>query len=123
MNCSLKQRYQEHTRHIKHNELQLAYALHILNNKHKYGPINDTMTLLKHIDKTTLLLPYEQLYIQSYHHHKQLIPEQHIGEHNPMYQLIYNLHIMSCSTRPTAQYSINTTKIQFHPDPASSPPT
>jgi len=43
--CSLKQRYQEHT---KHNEPQLAYALHILNNKHKYGPITDTMILLKH---------------------------------------------------------------------------
>jgi len=79
MSHNLKQRYQEHTRHIKHNEPQLAYALHVLNNKHKYGLINSTMTLLKHIDKTTLLLPYEQLYIQSYHHHKQLIPEQHTG--------------------------------------------
>jgi len=60
---SLKQRYQEHTRRIKHNEPQLAYVLHILNNKHKYGPINNTLTLLKHIDKTILLLPYEQLTI------------------------------------------------------------
>jgi hypothetical protein len=38
--------------------------------------ISDTITLLKHIDKTTLLIPYEQLYIQSYHQHKRLIPEQ-----------------------------------------------
>jgi hypothetical protein len=36
------------------------------------------------------LIPYEQLYIQSHHHHKQLIPEQHSGEYNPMYQLIYD---------------------------------
>ena len=42
------------------------------------------MTLLKHINKTSLLLPYEKLYIQSYHQHKQLISEQYIGEHNPM---------------------------------------
>jgi hypothetical protein len=122
--CSLKQRYQENTRHIKHNKPQLAYVLHILHNKHKYGPINNNMTLLKHIDKTTLLLPYEQLYIQSYHYHKQLIPQQHIGEHNPMYQLIYKLHNMSCPTRPTDQCAnINTTKNQFHPNPASSQPT
>jgi hypothetical protein len=73
---SLKQRYQEHTRHIKHNEPQLAFALHIIN-KHKYGPINITMTLLKHIDKTTLLLSYEKLYTQSYH----LWPYQH--HHDP----------------------------------------
>ena len=121
---SLKQRYHDHIKYIKHNEPQSAHALHILNNKHEYGPINDTKPLLKYIDKTTLLLPYEQLYIQSYHHHKQLIPEQHIGEHNPMHQLIYNLHNMSSPTRLTNQYScINTNKNQFHPNLASSQPT
>jgi hypothetical protein len=124
VSCSLKQRYQEHIRYTKHNEPQLAYALHILNNKHKYGPINITMTLIKHDDMTTLLLPYEQLYIQSYHHHTQLIPEQHIGKHNPMYQLIYNLHNTSHPARLSDQYSnISTTKNQFHPGLASSPPT
>jgi len=82
---SLKQRYQEHIRYIRHNESQSAYALHILNNKHEYGPISNTMTLLNHINKTSLLLPYEQLYIQTYHQHKQFILEQYIGEHNPIY--------------------------------------
>jgi phosphoribulokinase len=81
---SLKQRYQEHIRYIRHNEPQSAYALHILSNKHEYSPINNTMTLLKHINKTSVLLPYEQLYIQSYHQHKQLISEQYVSEHNPM---------------------------------------
>jgi ferritin-like metal-binding protein YciE len=38
---SLKQKYQEHIRHTKHNVPQLAYALHILNNKHEYGPIKE----------------------------------------------------------------------------------
>ena len=44
-------------RYIKHNDPQSTYALHILNNKHEYSPINNTMTLLKHINKTTLLIP------------------------------------------------------------------
>ena len=48
------------------------------------------MTLLKHLKRPTLL-PYEQLFIQTYHHHKQLIPEQHVGEVNPMYQLIHDI--------------------------------
>jgi hypothetical protein len=116
---SLKQRYQEHISYIKHNEPQSAYALHILNNKHECGPFKDIITLLKHIDKTTLLIPYEQLYIQSYHHHKGLIPEHHIGENNPMYQLIYNLHNTSHPTWLTKQYrNLNTTTHQVHPDPA-----
>jgi len=46
----------------KTHEPQSAYALHILHNKHEYGLINNTMTLLKHINKTPLLLAYEQLY-------------------------------------------------------------
>ena len=69
---SFKQRFEEHTRYIKHSEPQSAYALHILNNKHEYGPIKDTMTLLKHIEKPSLVIPYVQLYIQLYHHNNQL---------------------------------------------------
>jgi len=89
---SLKQRYQEHIRDIQRNTPKSAFAKHIRNKKHEYGPtINDTMTLLKHINDTTLLTPYEQLYIQSYSHNSQLIPEQHKGKDNPMYQLIHDL--------------------------------
>jgi hypothetical protein len=56
---SIKQRNQEHIGYIIHNELQSAYPSHILNNKHEYGPINNTMTSLKHINKATLLIPFE----------------------------------------------------------------
>ena len=35
--CSPKLRFHEHTRHIKHNEPQSAYALDILNCKNEYG--------------------------------------------------------------------------------------
>ena len=46
-----KQKYQEHMRHVKRNDPQSAYVLHILSNYHEYGPINNTMTLLKQIKK------------------------------------------------------------------------
>jgi hypothetical protein len=115
ISCSLKQRYQEHMRYIKHNDPQSAYALHILNNNHEYGFINDTMTLLKYMNKTTLLIPLEQLCIQSYHIHKKLIPGKHMGEHNSMYQLIHDLHNTSLPTRLADQYfNINTAWNQFH---------
>ena len=95
---SLKDIYKEHIRYTKYNEPQSAYVLHILNNKQEYGPIKDTITLLIHIDKTTLLIPYKQLYVQTNHHHKQLIPEQHISEHNLMFQLVCNLYNTSYPT-------------------------
>ena len=101
---SLKQTYQKHIRYIKQNYPRSSYMLHILNNNHEYGPINITMTILKQITKTSLLIPCEQLYIQSYYYHKQLIPEQNAGENNPMYPLNFDPHIMS----PTACTLINT---------------
>jgi len=88
----------------RHNNPQSAYTQHILKNRHEYGPINNIMSLLKHINKTSLLLPYEQLYIQTHQHHKQLISEQSTGEHNPIYQLIHDTFLMSLPTRPTDQY-------------------
>jgi hypothetical protein len=51
------------------------------------------MELLKQINKTKFLIPYEQLYIQSHHHHRQLIREQYSGEYNPMYQLVYDQQV------------------------------
>jgi hypothetical protein len=35
----LRQRYQDHIRYIKYNNPQSAYAQHILNNRHEYGPL------------------------------------------------------------------------------------
>ena len=45
---NLRQRYLEHRRCIRHNNPQSAYAQKILNNRHEYGTINNTMYLLKH---------------------------------------------------------------------------
>jgi hypothetical protein len=49
---------------------QLAYTMHILNNRHEYCPMHNTMELLKQTNKAKFPIPYEQLYVQSHHHHK-----------------------------------------------------
>ena len=85
-----KQRYKEHTRYIKNNNPQSAYALHILNNQHEYGPIEKTMTLLKPLKNTSLLTPYEQSYIQAFHKSGRLVSEQNPGEPNPPLQMAIN---------------------------------
>jgi len=87
---NLKSRFREHIRYIENNDPCSAYALHILNCRHEYGNIDDTMTLLKQINTPTLLLPYEQMYIQSFHHNNELMPEQHLNEHNPKFDLLHS---------------------------------
>jgi len=79
--------FQEHMHYIQKNDPRSAYALHILNCRHEYRNINDTVTLLKQINNPSVLLPYEQMYIQSFHYNNELIPEQHPNEHNPMFDL------------------------------------
>jgi len=46
------------------------------------------MTLLKQVNKPSLLLPYEQMFIHSVHHSNELITEQHPKEYNPMFELL-----------------------------------
>jgi len=94
----LNQRYQEHIRYIRNNDPQSACAQHILQNLHEYGSIADTMSLLKPIHKTSLLIPYEQLFIETFHHNGNLITEQSRGEKNPLFQLAINTMLTSATT-------------------------
>jgi len=49
-----------------------------------------SVTLLKPLNNPSLLLPYEQYYIQSLHQERKLIPEQSPGETNPLFQTVIN---------------------------------
>jgi hypothetical protein len=81
---NLKLRYQEHTRYIKNNDPQSAYAQHILHNRHEYKPIDKKVTLLKPLSNTSLLMSYKQYYIHSLHKEGKLISEQSLGDPNPL---------------------------------------
>jgi hypothetical protein len=85
---SLKLCYQEHIRYIRNNDPRSAYALHILQNRHEYGPMNSTMHLIKPITNPALLLPYEQLHITDQSKRGQLIPEQNAYDSNPLVSLV-----------------------------------
>jgi hypothetical protein len=61
------------------------------------------MTLLKHIHNPTKLIPYEQLFIQNFHHYGNLISEQSASEPNPLFQLTFDTHL----TPHTTQQPIN----------------
>ena len=100
-NRILQQRYKEHIRYIKnsYSDPQSAYALHILINRHEYGKLTDTMKLIKHITNPTMLLPYEQLFVQSYNHHGHLIAEQRTYDVNSLFQLILDMYDTSLTDR------------------------
>jgi len=63
-------------RYIRTNNPQSAYALHILQNRHEYGPIVDTLQLLKTCSKGTHMNGWEALYMQTLHQNGILIAEQ-----------------------------------------------
>ena len=75
--------------HRQHVGIIIIYALHILNCRHECGNMDDTVTLVKQINTPTLLLPYEQMYIQSCHRNNELVPG-HLNEHNPMFDLLHS---------------------------------
>jgi hypothetical protein len=62
------------------------------------------MSLLKPIRNTAKLIPYEQLFIQTFHHKDSLINEQSATELNPLFQLTFDTHF----TSHTTQQPINT---------------
>jgi hypothetical protein len=105
----INQRYREHIRYIRNNNPQSAYAQHILQNLHEYGSITDTMSLHKPIHKTSMLIPYEQLFIQTFNHNGNLITEQGTGEQNPLFQL--PIDTMPTSATTWKQKQINTPPI------------
>jgi len=59
-------------------------------NTFRYGPMDNTMTLLKHTNNQSLLLAYEQYQIQALHHNRKLSPEQSPGDTNPWFQAVIN---------------------------------
>jgi len=87
---SLKIRFQEHIRYIRSNNPQSAFTLHILQNQHKYGHMNNIMTLLKPLNSPNMLIPYEQYYIQALYWEGKLIPKQYLVETNPLFQTVIN---------------------------------
>jgi len=51
---SINIRHKEHIRDIRTNNPQSAYAMHVLQNRHEYGTIENTLQLLKTCRKSTL---------------------------------------------------------------------
>jgi hypothetical protein len=80
-------RYKEYIRYIRTNTPTLPYVLHILNQQHEYGCLDQTLQLLQTCDKGNLVNLWETFYIQQLSHMDILIPEQQPQEPNPLFAL------------------------------------
>jgi hypothetical protein len=115
--------YIEHHRYIKTNEPKSAYALHILNNKHEYGPLQSTMELLKTRKKEWHMNILENCYIQQSYQKGALMNEQHPGEKTPLFKIIipttHNTHALNPIQVPTTQ-PLQNESTQITTQPAST---
>jgi predicted transcriptional regulator len=68
-------RFKEHKRAFFHNTNHSKYAKHLLEYRHPFGNIDDTMTVLKHHRKGPHLNTVERYYI-----HKETLLDNHINE-------------------------------------------
>jgi hypothetical protein len=62
----IRGRYWERIRHIKTNKPNSAYALHILNNRHENGNMEDTMELLKNCTNGLKMNYRESFFVETY---------------------------------------------------------
>ncbi|PNF32319.1 hypothetical protein B7P43_G14024 [Cryptotermes secundus] len=85
-------RYNEHIRCIRFNKDDSAYAQHILNRQHQYGPIAQTMELIEVARKGKLMNIKEEYQIYRHYRDNKLIDEQkqakEINTQNSMFDLI-----------------------------------
>jgi hypothetical protein len=88
-------RYREHIRYIKYNNVQSAYAKHILQNQHEYCPTEQTMELLKKKTKGRKRT-HGKITIYNISHIR--IEKQICAKHKPLFQLAHSTH----ATRHTA---------------------
>jgi hypothetical protein len=99
----LEVRYKEHIRYIKNNNEQSAYATHILQNRHEFGPINETMKLLHKATKGKRMNTLENYYIQKNYAHIIIIREQTINRLNSPFQMAINMESRDKTDRPDSR--------------------
>jgi hypothetical protein len=80
-------RYKEHIRYVKNNEPKSAYAQHILDSQHEFGPAHKTVELIQACNRRNEILHWENLYVQKYSTEGKLISEQTPHEYNILFSL------------------------------------
>jgi hypothetical protein len=63
--------------------------MHILNNRHDFGPTEENLKLLKPFTKGMRMNCWEALFIHIHHRHNVLISEKQVTDTNTFFDLVY----------------------------------
>jgi len=92
-------RHKEHIRYINNNPTS-AYAMHILHNRHQFGPADETLKLLNPCSKGKKMNCWETLYMNILYKQSLLISERQVTDNNPLFDLATVPHDLQ-ATSPT----------------------
>jgi hypothetical protein len=80
-------RHREHLRYMRNKNPTSSYAMYILDNRHEFGPAEETLKLLKPCSKGSRMDCWESLFIHLRHKHNIMIAEQQANDANPLFEL------------------------------------
>jgi hypothetical protein len=103
-------RYKEHINQIRNCNPQPAYANHILQNRHEFGPAETTLRLLKQCNKRCCMNCWEYKYIQEFQRAGRLITEQQTYDFNPLFAIASKEKKRQRELVTPVQYSIDQTR-------------
>jgi hypothetical protein len=63
--------------------------MHILNNRHEFGPTEETLKVLKPCTKGKRRNCWEALFMHTHHKHNMSISEQQVTDTNPLFDVAY----------------------------------
>jgi hypothetical protein len=86
---NFKARYKEHIKDIKNNRNNIGHAEHILNTRHSYGPIQDTMEIIKTIIKGPIMDTKEKYHIHKANQNGIQLNDTHMNSKNPIFDTLY----------------------------------
>jgi hypothetical protein len=84
--------HKEHIRNIRFNKGDSAFAQHILNKRHQYGPMTEMMEMVEHAEKGNLMNIKENFHTYHFNKLNKLIKEQKLikesDNQNSMFDII-----------------------------------
>jgi hypothetical protein len=78
-----------YTRDIKNNRDNIGYAEHILNTRHLYGTIQDTMEIIKAVKKGPIMDTIEKYHIYKANQNGIQFNDTHTNNKNPLFDTLY----------------------------------
>jgi hypothetical protein len=85
-------RFKKHIHAIKSNKTTSKYAQHILESGHTYGKIEDTLNILHHENKGSIMDSWEQFHIHRLTKNNLQLNDAYTDTWNPIFDLMITLY-------------------------------